>query len=226
MKIAPAYESQRRFFKPLEIKQFEALTAAPISEPPPNPEEAQGLPISSLPTGMPGPSLTHLTVGTTVYVPVFLSVESKAEPKRVKLADFLKDGAIAGGLGSAPLGVIPLANNANPAQLAAQLTSYGFTPQASDQIASAALNFARSNVGHLCCVFLAGFGAGVGTAELLRPDWEWKIKLMVGGILGVVAVAIVALLIYLGVYGQSARDATKAVPAPNQAATKAVEAGK
>jgi hypothetical protein len=183
------------------------------------------------------------SAGTTIYVSRFLDLKpftraampdvdapvnnpEKASPKRVTLADVTKNLAIGGGMAAVPLGAIPLANLTTQSQIAAQLTNYGFAPNASSQMASSALNFARSNLGNLCCVFLAGSAVGIGTVEALRPDWSWKQKLIAGGIGGAVLVLLAVVLMYLGVWGHSAVSGQRAVaPTPTKAESKPINAG-
>jgi hypothetical protein len=156
-------------------------------------------------------------VGTPLYLSRFLLIEPftaadkvKEEPekttnapKQVTLADFTKNFGIGTGLALAPLTVIPMANSTTPSELATKLTSYGFAPNASDQMASTALNFARSHFGQLCCVFLAGSAVTIGTVEAFKPHWTWKRKLLVAGTGGLAAVLLAAILIFLGIWSQS-----------------------
>lgn len=200
MKVVPAYDTQGLFRRPVRITQVEDLDI-PRAE--------------RQPAAPPSPAVAP---GTTVYISrsVHLQVDAapkKDSPKKVTLGDFTKNAGIGTGFAGASLSMIPLAKGTTEAQLAATLKSYGFAPGASDQIASSGLGFARSNLGQVSCVFLAGGFATIGVVEALKPDWTWKRKLLFGLGGGVVLVLLALLLNYLGIWGEGAKEPDGAAPA-------------
>jgi hypothetical protein len=202
MKVVPAYDSQGLFRRPVRITQLEDLDVPPSSG-----------------------SAPVLTPGTTVYISRtvrFEAITSSKEPddaskkdsaEKVTLVNFAKNAGVGGGLAAASLGMIPLAKGTTEAQLAATLKSYGFAPGASDQIASSGLGFARSNLGQISCVFLAGGFATIGAIEAVGLDWTWKRKLLFGAGGGLALVLLALLLNYLGIWGQGAEEPAGAAPA-------------
>lgn len=200
MKVVPAYPTQGLFRRPVRVTQVEELDIPQAERQPAAP---------------PRPAVAP---GTTVYVShsVHLQVgaaSKKDSPKKVTLGDFTKNAGIGTGFAGGSLSLIPLAKGTTEAQLAATLKSYGFAPGASDQIASSSLSVARSNLGQISCVFLAGGFATIGFVEALKPDWTWKRKLLyaLGG--GVVLVLLALLLNYLGIWGEGAQEPNGTAPA-------------
>ena len=195
MKITTTHDHQKLFDRAIRITQLEPLSEPQVVEKP-------------------------LSVGKTLYVPMFLGLkpfdapkqnvatetktEEESSTKKVSLADVTKNFGIGTGFAAGSLGVIPLAKHTTESQLAAHLTNYGFAPEASNQMASSALGFARSNLGHLCCLFFAGSAITIGTVEALKPDWKWKRKLLFAALGGLVLLLIGLILIYFRVWGSSA----------------------
>lgn len=190
MEITTAHANQGLFRRPVRITQLEKLNSPELPvQPPP------------------------LSLGTTVYVSRHLRLEpfspvkesTPKEPKRVSLADATKNLGIGGGLAAGSLGLIPLSKSTTEAKLSALLTSYGFTPSASDQLASSSLSFARSNAGQICCFFLTGGFTTLGIVEAIKPDWAWKRKLLIALMGGLALVLIILVLHYFGIWGHPAK---------------------
>lgn len=214
MKIVPGHDSQKLLLRPIRITQAEPLTAIPSAYRP----LAPGAMVYVSPFHRFEPFAAPKTFGAVANAGVNASIPKKG----VTLEDFTKNVGIGAGLAAVPLGVMPLAKHATQTQIAAQFTNYGFTPDASGRMASSALGFARSNLGHLCCVFFAGSAITIGTVEALKPEWPWKRKLITGAIGGAILVAIALVLILLGVWGSSAAHDQKVAPAPTKAESKPV----
>jgi hypothetical protein len=204
MKYIIAHEQQAPLRRPITVTRLENLHGAAAVQPPVAPGKTL--------------YISRFAPLPTFYVaaePTPAAEKSGAggePPKRVTLGGVVKNVGIGGMLAAQPVGLIPLARHTTEAQLAAQLTNYGFEPNASGQIASSALEFARSNFGHLCCVFLSGTAIAIGTVEAIRPNWSWNRKITVSVIAGAIIAILALILIYMGVWGEqkgSGRDAVR-----------------
>lgn len=195
MKYIIAHEQQTPLRRPITVTRLEYLHGAGAVQPPVAPGKT--LYISRF-TQLP----TFYALATSAPAGEKTAAGGDETPKRVTLEGVVKNVGIGGALAVPTVGLIPLAKHTTEAQLAAQLTNYGFEPNASGQIASSALGFARSNLGHLCCVFLAGTALGIGTVEAVKPGWSWNRKIMVGAIFGIAAIILALILIYSGVWGE------------------------
>ncbi len=211
MKIVTAHASQGLFRQPVRVTQLENLDTGVLSS-------QQPIEASTLPSRV-STSVT-LSLGSTVYVPRNLRLEPRTATKdsevtgseKVSLADFTKNIGIGTALAGAPLSLIPLSKSTTDSHLAELLNSYGFSPSASDQLASTSLSFVRSNTGQMCCLFMAGGLVAIGAVEAVRPGWTWRRKLLFGACGGLVLVIVALALIYFGIWGQAARDVRKAEP--------------
>lgn len=212
MEITTAHASQGLLRRPVRVTQLEPLIG---------PSKQQTGEDGPLPSSAGG---VLLPLNATVFVPRTLRLQplaaanaaDKLPEKRVTLADFAKNAGIGAGLAGVPLSVIPLAKTSTEGQLAALLQSYGFSPGASEQIASSGLGFARTNAGQICCLFMAGSLASVGVVEALKPDWTWKRKLLIGALGGTGLVVLILILFYLGIWGQ--KPGNRQSVAPSEAA--------
>jgi hypothetical protein len=194
MKVVPAYDSQGLFRRPVKITQLEDLETPP----------AERRPLASE---------TTVYISRTVRFEMAPPAKEAKKDEKVTLGSFAKDFGVGAGLAAGSMGIIPLAKGTTEAQLAAALKGFGFAPGASDQIASSSLGFARSNLGQISCVFLAGGFVTVGLIEGVGLDWTWKKKLayFVGG--GLVLVLLALLLNYLGIWGGDAKEPAGTAPA-------------
>ncbi len=205
MKYIVAHEQQTPLRRPVTVTRLENLYGAGAIQPPVAPGKTLYISrFAPLPTFYVAAEHTPATGKT--------GAGGDKPPKRVTLGGVVKNVGIGGMLAAQPVGLIPLARHTTEAQLAAQLTNYGFEPNASGQIASSALEFARSNFGHLCCVFLSGTAIAIGTVEAIRPNWSWNRKITVSVIAGAIIAILALILIYMGVWGEqkgSGRDAVR-----------------
>ena len=208
MNLEPAYNRYRPLHRPVRVTQTEVVCATPS---PPTPlERGVVQPHPTLVPGSPSQGMTYYLSRSVILEPFtaekkpaydFAIPTPEKASKQVTLADVTKNIGIGLTLATPPLGVIPLANATNQSDLGALLASYGFAQNTSDQIASAALTFARSNLGRLCCIFVAGSAITLGTVEAIKPEWQWTRKLVAAGIGGAVLVTIVVTLLFIGIWG-------------------------
>lgn len=169
-----------------------------------------GIPIAT-PMGL--PLGTQLSVSWRLKLPDPLATaparSPKPSPTPVTLAHVTKNVGIGLGLGGTTMTLMPLAQATTTVELSTRLTSYGFAPAASEQIARQGLDFARSHAGQLTTLFLAGTAVGVGVVEAVRPDWSWTRKVLTSGLLGLAVLGIAAWAIHKGWWGHDAAQGAK-----------------